>query len=129
MLVSAVKLFLRQMALMGNNVLQVRQLVFYSYCIAEIYLDSSFIAKTRTKSRGNLSSATSEVRYVAYFPSVQILADTPAFPKYTERELREIDDYAFALGIEVIACIQTLGHLGQMLQWPKHVLCFLDKNL
>jgi len=23
-------------------------------------------------------------------------------------------------GIEVIACIQTLGHLGQMLQWPKY---------
>ncbi|BGP25894.1 hypothetical protein JCM10295v2_004835 [Rhodotorula toruloides] len=39
---------------------------------------------------------------------------------YTESELREIDDYAFALGIEVIPCIQTLGHLGQMLQWPKY---------
>ncbi|SCZ87601.1 BZ3500_MvSof-1268-A1-R1_Chr2-2g05067 [Microbotryum saponariae] len=39
---------------------------------------------------------------------------------YTEAELREIDDYAFVLGIEVIACIQTLGHLGQMLQWPKY---------
>ncbi|GAA5990086.1 hypothetical protein JCM10908_005816 [Rhodotorula pacifica] len=39
---------------------------------------------------------------------------------YTEAELREIDDYAFALGIEVIACIQTLGHLGQMLQWPRY---------
>ncbi|GAA5841817.1 hypothetical protein JCM9279_003115 [Rhodotorula babjevae] len=39
---------------------------------------------------------------------------------YTHDELREIDDYAFALGIEVIACIQTLGHLGQMLQWPKY---------
>ncbi|GAA5981366.1 hypothetical protein JCM11641_005296 [Rhodosporidiobolus odoratus] len=39
---------------------------------------------------------------------------------YTDSELREIDDYAFSLGIEVIACIQTLGHLGQMLQWPKY---------
>ncbi|GJN90362.1 hypothetical protein Rhopal_003373-T1 [Rhodotorula paludigena] len=39
---------------------------------------------------------------------------------YTEQELREIDDYAYALGIEVIACIQTLGHLGQMLQWPRY---------
>ncbi|KAJ8293919.1 Hexosaminidase D [Rhodotorula toruloides] len=39
---------------------------------------------------------------------------------YTESELREIDDYAFTLGIEVIPCIQTLGHLGQMLQWPKY---------
>ncbi|KAJ1854242.1 hypothetical protein LPJ76_004194 [Coemansia sp. RSA 638] len=39
---------------------------------------------------------------------------------YTQDELRSIDDYAFAMGIEVVACIQTLGHLGQMLQWPRY---------
>ncbi|WAR62233.1 hypothetical protein PtB15_14B328 [Puccinia triticina] len=38
---------------------------------------------------------------------------------YTQLELKEIDDYAYELGIEVVACIQTLGHLGQMLQWPR----------
>lgn len=38
---------------------------------------------------------------------------------YSEKSLKEIDDYAFDLGIEVIPCIQTLGHLGQMLQWPR----------
>ena len=41
--------------------------------------------------------------------------------KYSEEELREIDDYAFSFGIEVIPCIQTLGHLGQVLQWPQYV--------
>ncbi|KAJ1793799.1 hypothetical protein LPJ59_004678 [Coemansia sp. RSA 2399] len=39
---------------------------------------------------------------------------------YTQQELRTIDDYADALGIEVVPCIQTLGHLGQMLQWPRY---------
>ncbi|KAJ2778231.1 hypothetical protein GGI15_004076 [Coemansia interrupta] len=38
---------------------------------------------------------------------------------YTAAELRSIDDYGFALGIEVVACIQTLGHMGQVLQWPR----------
>ncbi|KAJ2504994.1 hypothetical protein IWW47_002259, partial [Coemansia sp. RSA 2052] len=38
---------------------------------------------------------------------------------YTQDELRAIDDYAFSLGIEVVPCIQTLGHLGQILQWPR----------
>ncbi len=38
--------------------------------------------------------------------------------KYTKAELKEIDDYAFALGIEVIPCIQTLGHLATTLRWP-----------
>ncbi|RUS26794.1 family 20 glycoside hydrolase [Jimgerdemannia flammicorona] len=40
--------------------------------------------------------------------------------RYTQKELASIDDYAYDLGIEVIPCIQTLGHLGQMLQWPKY---------
>lgn len=37
---------------------------------------------------------------------------------YTAAELMEIDSYALALGIEMIPCIQTLGHLEQILKWP-----------
>ncbi|CAO3613155.1 unnamed protein product [Cunninghamella blakesleeana] len=40
--------------------------------------------------------------------------------KYTRRDLCCIDDFAYDLGIEVIPCIQTLGHLGQVLQWPHY---------
>ncbi len=36
---------------------------------------------------------------------------------YTLAELRELDAYAAKLGIELIGCIQTLGHLAQILQW------------
>ena len=36
---------------------------------------------------------------------------------YTEQEIQAIDGYAVALGIEVIPCIQTLGHLEQILKW------------
>ncbi len=36
---------------------------------------------------------------------------------YTFEELREIDDYAAVLGIEMIGCIQTLGHMEQILKW------------
>ncbi|KAI9317432.1 glycoside hydrolase superfamily [Dichotomocladium elegans] len=40
--------------------------------------------------------------------------------RYSRRELSSIDDFAFDLGIEVIPCIQTLGHFGQVLQWPQY---------
>ena len=40
--------------------------------------------------------------------------------RYTQAELREIDDYAFELGIEVIPCIQTFGHLGKFLRYRKY---------
>ena len=50
--------------------------------------------------------------------------DVPGYPrmgymrgKYTITELKEIDDYAFSLGIEVVPCIQTLAHLNHFLQW------------
>lgn len=37
--------------------------------------------------------------------------------RYSKEELKELDDYAHALGIEMIPCIQTLGHLYQVLKY------------
>ncbi len=38
--------------------------------------------------------------------------------RYSTQELREMDDFASILGIEMIPCIQTLGHLNRVLHWP-----------
>ena len=52
------------------------------------------------------------------------LPDEPYFGymrgAYTEDELKAIDTYAASLGIEMIACIQTLGHLEQILRWAPY---------
>lgn len=49
------------------------------------------------------------------------LPDEPFFGykrgPYTLEEMKEIDAYAKSLGIEMIACLQTLGHMEQILQW------------
>lgn len=37
--------------------------------------------------------------------------------RYSEKEIREIDDYAYSVGIELVPCIQTLGHMEQYLHW------------
>lgn len=37
--------------------------------------------------------------------------------RYSEAEMKEIDDYAYMLGIEVIPCIQTLAHMPDPLHW------------
>jgi hypothetical protein len=39
---------------------------------------------------------------------------------YSDEELREIDRYAANLGIEMIPCIQTLGHLEPVFKWPAY---------
>ncbi len=37
--------------------------------------------------------------------------------RYTAEELRQCDDYAAMLGIEMVPCIQTLAHLENYLRW------------
>lgn len=39
--------------------------------------------------------------------------------RYTKEELKEIDAYGNRLGLEVIPCIQTLGHFEQYLKWQE----------
>lgn len=40
--------------------------------------------------------------------------------RYSKEELEELDAFAYDLGIEMIPCIQTLGHLYQVLQYGTH---------
>ena len=62
-----------------------------------------------------------------YTEDVYVLEDEPLFGymrgAFTAQEIRELDDFAFALGIELTACIQTLGHLAQILQYKEYLKC------
>jgi hexosaminidase len=37
--------------------------------------------------------------------------------RYTQAELKDLDDYAHSFGIEMVPCIQALAHMKQALQW------------
>ena len=39
--------------------------------------------------------------------------------RYSTAELRELDDYAYSIGIEIVPCIQTLGHMQHYLKWSE----------
>jgi hexosaminidase len=47
---------------------------------------------------------------------------------YSQQEIQAIDETAAALGIEVIPCIQTLGHLEQILKWRSAYGAVRDTN-
>ena len=79
----------------------------------------------------NIETAKRMIRYLAimgYDSLMLYTEDTYEIPKYkyfghmrgrfTEAELKEIDDYAFSFGIEVIPCVQTLAHLSTAIRWP-----------
>lgn len=57
-----------------------------------------------------------------YTEDTYTIKEQPAFGhyrgRYSPQELREIDDFTHALGIELIPCIQTLAHLERFLRWP-----------
>lgn len=79
----------------------------------------------------NLPSAKRMIRYLALMGYTSLMLYTedtyeiPEYPyfghmrgRFTKEELKEIDDYAFMFGIEVIPCVQALAHLTTALRWP-----------
>ena len=79
----------------------------------------------------NMAGAKRMVRYLAmmgfdammlYIEDTYLLEGYPYFGRmrgaFTAEELKELDDYAYAFGIEIIPAVQTLAHLSQMLRWP-----------
>ena len=39
--------------------------------------------------------------------------------RYSAEELKELDDYAYSLGVEVVPSVETLSHLEQYFQWDE----------
>lgn len=68
-----------------------------------------------------LMALTGHNRFYMYMEDTYELPGYPYFGylrgRYALTELKEIDDFAFSLGIEVIPCIQTLAHLKNALKW------------
>lgn len=62
--------------------------------------------------------------FMLYTEDTYEISERPYFGymrgRYTKDELRELDRYALTLGIELIPCIQVLGHLATMLRWSAH---------
>ncbi len=80
----------------------------------------------------NIKTAKQMIRYLAlmgYNSMMLYTEDTfelPGHPyfghmrgRFTTAELKELDDYAYAFGIELIPCVQTLAHLTTALRWPE----------
>ena len=94
--------------------------------------DLCFMADVSRNAVYNMASIKRMIRFMAlmgYTSLMMYTEDTfevegyPYFGhmrgRYSKEELREIDDYAYSFGIEVIPCIQTLAHLTTTLRWPQ----------
>ena len=109
----------------GKKEIKIKQTAYFDTC--GVMLDMSFGSVT------SVAGVKKYLDYMALFGMNMLMLYTedtyeiegyPLFGyqrgRYTIDELRAIDDYAFSLGIEVIPCIQTFGHLGQFLKYAQY---------
>lgn len=62
-------------------------------------------------------------RLMLYTEDTYTVPEKPYFGymrgRYSFDEIKAIDDYAYMFGIELVPCIQTLGHMEQYLKWEE----------
>lgn len=87
-------------------------------------------------SRGGVMKAEAVKRYIDHLAALGLnllfiymedMYTVPEYPymgylrgRYSREEMKEMDDYAYSMGVELVPCIQTLAHLGQFLQWREN---------
>lgn len=92
-----------------------------------VMLDMSRNAVMKPETVKKFASLISKMGYNAlylYMEDTYEVENEPYFGhlrgRYTTSELREIDAYCKAQGIEVIPCVQTLAHLNQIFKWNEY---------
>lgn len=102
----------------------------------EVYFEtlSAMFDGSQANSLMNVKSAKRMMLYLAsmgynmmmlYTEDCYEIESEPSFgnmrPRYSAKDFKELDDYAYSLGIELVGCIQTLGHLTEAIKKPKYV--------
>ncbi|MBQ2876527.1 MAG: beta-N-acetylhexosaminidase [Clostridia bacterium] len=88
------------------------------------HIDCSRNAVMKKESLKEFLKILSKMGYNAVMLYTEDTYEIPEYPffgymrgRYTADDLREIDDFAAELGMELIPCIQVLGHLEMALKW------------
>ncbi len=102
-----------------------------TYCETPAHNDLCLMSDCSRNAVYNVPAAKRMIRYLALmgFNSFMLYTEdtyeVPEYPyfgymrgRFSQQELKDIDDYAFSFGIEMIPCIQVLAHLEGSLRWP-----------
>ncbi len=120
--------FLRGLAILhqwiqsGETDRSAKETVTFPLCGAMVDMSRNAVMNVRTVKTMLRQMALMGMNcYMLYTEDTYELEGRPYFGymrgRYTKAELKELDAYAHMLGIELIPCIQTLGHLATHLRW------------
>ena len=90
-------------------------------------IDCSRNAVMNVESLKRWVDVTSDMGYnslLLYIEDTYEVDDNPYFGymrgRYSQEELKEVNDYALSKGMELIPCIQTLAHMNAIVRWPAY---------
>ena len=120
----------RGIALLGNTLPENGKVEFAQKC----YFDRlGLMTDCSRNAVMNVQGVKKLIRYLAmmgytelqlYTEDTYEVAEEPFFGylrgRYTKEELKELDAYAQAFGIELVPCIQTLAHLKTIMRWKPY---------
>lgn len=107
----------------GKNTLHIAESRHFAHCGAMLDMSRNRVMTVEAVKKWiDLQAALGLNLLMLYTEDTYEIPEYPYFGylrgRYTQAELREIDDYAFSLGVELVPCVQTLAHLKNFLQWP-----------
>ncbi len=107
----------------GTSALRVREEKHFAHCGAMLDMSRNGVMTVEAVKRWiDLQASLGLNLLMLYTEDTYEIPERPYFGylrgRYTQQELKELDAYALSLGVELVPCIQTLGHLKQFLQWP-----------
>lgn len=120
--------FLRGLAMLakwirdGKNEAEVEETPFFRVNGAMVDMSRNAVMKVDTVKFMMRKMALMGLNcYMLYTEDTYEIEGRPYFGymrgRYTKQELKELDAYALSIGIELIPCIQTLGHMATHLKW------------
>lgn len=87
--------------------------------------DCSRNAVFNMKGAKKMIRALALMGFTSFMLYIEDTYEIPEYPffgyqrgRFSQEELKEIDDYAASFGVEVIPCMQTLAHLNAAMRWP-----------
>lgn len=106
----------------GNTNFEIKQKPHFDSCGPMLDISAGCVMKVEAVKKYIDHMAALGLNMLMLYTEINYeLKDYPLFGylrgRYSWDELKEIDKYALEMGVEVVPCIQTLGHLQRFLKW------------
>lgn len=119
-------LLLVSLAISKNELGEINETLYFDECGVMLDLSrNSVMTVSSLKKYADYMALMGLNQLYLYIEDIYEIEGMPYFGymrgRYTKEELKEVDEYCNAIGVELIPHIQTLGHMEQYLKWDEAI--------